>query len=147
MSADLSKVRPGRGAFQPPAGGPGEMEVQAPPGTPIAHVYQNCSFCYPYFSIYDSRKQNVLNIAGPFCTTSMPCKCDVEFEVKSTNGVVVGKITKQFSGALKELFTDADVFGVTFPLDMDVRMKAALIAAAMLIDFLFFEEGKKPTTN
>ncbi|XP_077514964.1 phospholipid scramblase 2-like [Amblyomma americanum] len=118
-----------------------EMEVQAPPGTTIAHVYQDCSICYPTFSICDRRGQKVLSIVGPICTHSIPCKCDVEFDVNSTNGYVIGKITKQFSGILKEFFTDADVFGVTFPLDMDVHLKAALIAATMLIDFMFFEEA------
>ena len=34
----------------------------------------------------------------------------------------VGKITKQWSGIGKELFTDADNFGVSFPKDLDVKV-------------------------
>jgi len=41
---------------------------------------------------------------------------------------------------LKEAFTDADIFGINFPVDLDVRMKAVLLGACMLIDFNFFEK-------
>ncbi|CAG2162276.1 unnamed protein product [Oppiella nova] len=52
----------------------------------------------------------------------------------------VGKISKKWSGLLREHFTDADVFGVNFPGDQDVRAKALLMAATFLIDFMFFEK-------
>lgn len=38
------------------------------------------------------------------------------------------------------MFTNADTFGVTFPVDLDVKLKAALIGAVFLIDFMFFEQ-------
>ena len=34
----------------------------------------------------------------------------------------VGKISKQWSGLGKEVFTDADNFGINFPLDLDVKV-------------------------
>lgn len=46
---------------------------------------------------------------------------------------VVGRISKQWSGLLREAFTDADYFGITFPMDLDVRMKAVMIGACFLI--------------
>lgn len=46
---------------------------------------------------------------------------------------VVGKISKQWSGLARELFTDADNFGISFPLDLDVRMKAVMMGACFLI--------------
>ena len=45
----------------------------------------------------------------------------------------VGMISKQWSGLAKEIFTDADNFGVTFPLDMDVKTKATMLGAVFLI--------------
>lgn len=45
----------------------------------------------------------------------------------------VGKISKQWTGLVKEYFTDADNFGVSFPMDLDVRMKAVTLAACFLI--------------
>ena len=65
-------------------------------------------------------------------------------------------ITKQWSGFGKEAFTDADNFGISFPLDLDVKVlnrylmllkldvfvqvKATLLGALFLIDFMFFEQ-------
>lgn len=45
----------------------------------------------------------------------------------------VGKISKQWTGLAKEAFTDADNFGITFPIDLDVKMKATLLGAVFLI--------------
>ncbi len=56
------------------------------------------------------------------------------FQVLSADGdVQVGKISKQWSGLVKEAFTDTDNFGITFPLDLDVKMKATLLGAIFLI--------------
>ena len=72
----------------------------------------------------------------------------------------VGKISKQWTGVMKEAFTDADNFGVNFPVDLDVKVKskqltgggryilhtnsfqikATLMAAVFLIDFMYFEK-------
>ena len=56
---------------------------------------------------------------------------------------------------MKEAFTDADNFGVNFPVDLDVKVKskqltggitctfqikATLMAAVFLIDFMYFEK-------
>ena len=50
-----------------------------------------------------------------------------------------GKITKEWSGLLKEGFTDADNFGVTFPGDWPNSKKALFLGAVFLIDFVHFE--------
>ena len=98
------------------------------------------SLCAPQYSIKDAQGNVVLMIEGPVCTTTI-CGSDVEFEVMSPDGQSkVGKISKQWSGFLKEAFTDADIFGINFPIDLDVRMKAVLLGACMLIDFNFFEK-------
>lgn len=55
-------------------------------------------------------------------------------QVKSLDEVSnVGRISKQWSGFLKEAFTDADNFGVSFPMDLDVKMKAVMLGACFLI--------------
>ena len=40
-----------------------------------------------------------------------------------------------------QAFTDADNFGISFPMDLDVRVKATLLGALFLIDFMFFEKA------
>lgn len=49
------------------------------------------------------------------------------------NGDEVGKISKQWSGLAREMFTDADFFGINFPMDLDARMKAVMLGACFLI--------------
>jgi len=117
-----------------------QLEVYSPPGTLVGSVEQEWSICAPKYSIKDAQGNVALIIEGPICTTTI-CGSDVEFEVMSPDGQSnVGKISKQWSGFLKEAFTDADIFGINFPVDLDVKMKAVLLGACMLIDFNFFEK-------
>lgn len=125
------------------------LEVSAPPGNVIGSIEQEWSICSPSFRILNHLGDTVLRIEGPMCTFSL-CG-DVEFNVRvfnlikdfliiifaiqvvSLTGAKVGKISKQWSGLAREIFTDADFFGITFPLDLDVRMKAVLLGATFLI--------------
>ncbi|XP_026792247.1 phospholipid scramblase 2 [Pangasianodon hypophthalmus] len=116
-----------------------ELEVQAPPGTTIGYVSQDWHPFYPKFSIKGANKETVMKLEGP----CLACNCcgDVNFELKGKDGgKPIGRISKQWSGLLKEAFTDADNFGIKFPLDLDVKMKAVLMGACFLIDFIFFEK-------
>ncbi|XP_065287634.1 phospholipid scramblase 2-like isoform X4 [Dermacentor albipictus] len=87
--------------------------------------------------VLDYRNAVVMHFVRPL-RCMRPC-CGCRGQVLSTNGVVIGKITKLWGGALKEVFTTADNYAVTFPLDLDVHIKGALIAATILIDYMFFE--------
>ncbi|XP_023830522.1 phospholipid scramblase 2-like [Salvelinus fontinalis] len=116
-----------------------ELEVQAPPGTTIGYVSQDWNPCVPKFSIKGANKETVMKLEGP----CFACNCcgDVNFELTGKDGgKPIGRISKQWSGLLKEVFTDTDNFGIQFPLDMDVKMKAVLMGACFLIDFMFFEK-------
>lgn len=123
-----------------------ELEVQAPPGNVVGYVLQKWSICKPQFAITTATRDTVLLIEGPFCQCNM-CG-DVEYQVLSPDGATtVGKISKQWTGLLKEAFTDADNFGITFPMDLDVKAKATMLGAAFLIDFMFFEETQGRDDN
>lgn len=56
-----------------------------------------------------------------------------KLQILSLDGTQVGKISKQWSGLARELFTDADNFGISFPMNLDVRMKAVMLGACILI--------------
>lgn len=117
-----------------------KLEVMAPPGNIIGYVVQEWSICAPSFAIQNAASDTVLRIEGPLCTFSL-CG-DVEFKVMSKDGSVqVGKLSKQWSGLVREAFTDADHFGISFPMDLDVNIKAVLLGATFLIDFMFFEKA------
>ena len=93
----------------------------------------------PEFWIKDAGGNDILKIRGPCCM--IECCNDIDFEVLTLDGEQqIGKITKQWSGALTEIFTDADNFGITFPMDLDVKVKATLLGAVFLIDFMYFEQ-------
>lgn len=116
------------------------MEIMAPPGTTIGYVIQEWSILYPKFRIENATHECVLRLEGPACRWNFCCG-DVVFKVLSKDGrVEVGRITKHWSGLLKEAFTDADNFGISFPMDLDCNIKAVLLGAAFLIDFMFFEK-------
>nr|XP_058903254.1 phospholipid scramblase 3 isoform X5 [Kogia breviceps] len=118
---------------------PLRMEVQAPPGTTIGHVLQTWHPFLPKFSIQDADRQTVLRVVGPCWTCG--CGTDTNFEVKIPDeSRSVGRISKQWGGLLREALTDADDFGLQFPLDLDVRVKAVLLGATFLIDYMFFEK-------
>lgn len=80
-----------------------------------------------------------MQISGPICTYSI-CG-DVEFNIITLDGNEIGKISKQWSGLARELFTDADFFGISFPKDLDVELKAVMLGACFLIDAMFFEKA------
>ena len=55
------------------------------------------------------------------------------------DGKRYGAVRKSWSGALKEIFTDADMFGLQFPDGASQDEKSLLLAAVFLIDFVHFE--------
>ena len=120
-----------------------KVTVSSPPGSVVGYVKQEWSLCKPCFRIEDASGETVLLIRGPCITCS--CKCgSVEFRVLSRDGEVeVGRISKEWSGLAREYFTDAESFGISFPMDLDVKLKAVMLGACLLIDFMYFEDSKE----
>ncbi|MCB0359182.1 MAG: hypothetical protein KDD44_06090 [Bdellovibrionales bacterium] len=54
----------------------------------------------------------------------------------------VGKITKKWSGFVKEALTSADNFAIEFPHDASPEDRAILFGAVFLIDFAYFENDR-----
>ena len=57
-------------------------------------------------------------------------------------GAEAGVIRKQWGGLLRELFTDADAFGVEFQPHVPVEVRKLLLVATFLIDFTCFENNQ-----
>lgn len=117
------------------------INIQAPPGQPVGSVQQNCSLSKPSLDVLDPAGQTVFLIQGPagFVLCGC-CKKNVPFQVLAADGVTeVGSICKVWSGFMQERVTDADNFAVTFPVDLDTRLKAVLLGACVLIDMVYFE--------
>lgn len=118
-----------------------EIRVECPPGQIIGTVKQVGSKWKPMYEILDESMDTALHIGGPCCPCqTICCTGDVNFEVKGTDGVSeVGRISKQWGGFVREVVTKADNFNCTFPKDMDVKMKANVLGASFLIDYMHFE--------
>ncbi|XP_078003358.1 phospholipid scramblase 1 isoform X3 [Phascolarctos cinereus] len=101
-----------------------------------------CGNLRPFIiKILDNTGREVITFDRPFRCVSCFYPCCLQ-QIKSLNEqTTVGKITKQWTGIIKETFTDADNFAIQFPLDLDVKMKAVMLGACFLIDFMFFEHG------
>ncbi|CAN0522892.1 unnamed protein product [Rangifer tarandus platyrhynchus] len=117
-----------------------ELEIQAPPGSIVGYVAQKWDPFLPKFTIQNANKEDILKIVGPCATCG--CFGDVDFEVKTINEkLTIGKISKYWSGFVNDVFTNADNFGIHVPADLDVTVKAAMIGACFLFDFMFFEHS------
>ena len=115
------------------------MEVEAPPGNVVGYVKADgCGCCHPTYFVMDVDMKPIFRIHTPICGIGC-CECEPKYPVKSLDGQEVGLIQKQWAGLTKEFFTDADNFGITFPMDLDVKVKATCLGALFLIDYMFFE--------
>lgn len=61
------------------------------------------------------------------------CNLEFTFKVVDNSGVQIGEVKKLWGGLLTEMFTDADTFLVTFPVNLDVRIKALMVGACFLL--------------
>ncbi|XP_051735230.1 phospholipid scramblase 2-like [Ctenopharyngodon idella] len=120
-----------------------ELEVQSPPGVAIGHVRQNCHVCLSEFTVENERGEPAFKIAGP-CVACTFCT-DENFELVSLNGAAIdrpfGKIVKLFSSSGPNAGAD---FVLRFPSNLDVKMKATVLGACILIDSVHYENKQQP---
>jgi len=113
-----------------------EVYVETPAGERLGTVRQGQSCWAPEYRILDANNQQILHIQGPICV----CDCCADFEIQTLDKTqTIGTIQKKWRGIATEMFTNANTFSLSFPLDLDVKAKAVLVGAAFLIDFMFFE--------
>ena len=91
------------------------------------------------FQISDSSQEVIYTIRTP-CVLTTYCCTEVAFAILDKEGNEVGKIVKQSENVAKEAFTDADRFMIIFPADCNAEMKAVLLGALFLFDYLFYED-------
>ncbi|KAK7004622.1 phospholipid scramblase 1 [Biomphalaria glabrata] len=108
----------------------------------IGYVEESCSLIQYTFRVYRDDENPVFTINAPLCRWDACC-CDDVYYVYDYQGSAVAQIRKKFAGIGKEVFTDADTFGVQLPRHMHVLDKALLFAATFLIDFMFYENNNK----
>ncbi len=104
-------------------------------GVVIGAIQRKFSILTRIFVIEDPQGTELLQIESPFLRWWT-------FKLL-LNGIEVGRIAKKWGGLLKEVFTDADVFGVEFrEPSLDVQIRKLLVAAVFLVDFTCFENNQ-----
>ena len=124
----LKVIRPFRFYFH-------RAEVVNARGQTLGTIERRFAFLRRIYSVADRSGREVFQLFGPILRPWT-------FQIKK-DGAECGKITKKWSGLLKEGFTDADNFGVMFPAQWDVKWKALSLGAVFLIDFVHFENKGK----
>lgn len=109
-----------------------EATVVDASGESIGRLSKRFSIIRKKYSVFNRADKEVYQLFGPLFRPWT-------FIIKS-DGEEFGKITKKWSGLLTESFTDADNFGIEFPITWDVKLKALFLGAVFLIDFVHFED-------
>ncbi|XP_051729833.1 phospholipid scramblase 2-like isoform X2 [Ctenopharyngodon idella] len=111
-----------------------KLEVQSPPDVTIGYVRQNFNIFLPKLTVENERGEPAFKIAGP-CVASTCCM-NQSFQLVSLNEAVTdSKIFKPFCGCCPKAGVD---FVVRFPSNLEVKMKATLLGACILIDCLYY---------
>jgi len=102
--------------------------------TKLGAIQRRFSIFHRKFAIEDAAGKELLTIKSPFFRIWT-------FKLLA-EGQEVGRIAKRWGGLLKEMFTDADVFGVEFShARLPIELKKILLVAVFLIDFTCFENN------
>ena len=111
-----------------------EITITDSSGVTLGRIVRRFSWIRRIYTVEDPAGQEIFQLFGPILHPWT-------FNIKRGDEEL-GAITKKWSGFLKEGFTDADIFGVTFPASWDIRTKALFMGAVFLIDFVHFENAK-----
>jgi uncharacterized protein YxjI len=109
------------------------LEVRAPDGALVGAVQKRWSWLRRIYVVENGRGEIVAELFGPILKPWT-------FEIR-VRGQARGAIRKRWSGWGKELFTDADNFGVELG-NVDRELKVLVFAATVLIDVVHFERSK-----
>lgn len=110
------------------------IDVSAIGGQAIGAVQKRWSWFRRIYDIESASGQPVAQLFGPILKPWT-------FEIR-VHDRVVGAVRKRWSGLGKELFTDADNFGVDLSGIDDPKLKLLAFAAVVLIDVVHFERAK-----
>jgi uncharacterized protein YxjI len=110
-----------------------ELSILDANGRRLGTVKKRWAFFNRRYTLTDETQGQEYEIFGPFFKPWT-------FQILR-NGSECGTVRKKWSGVLKEMFTDADYFGIDFPQQMDIRLKSVFLGAVFLIDFLHFENN------
>jgi uncharacterized protein YxjI len=129
QSVLLSLRRPFRFFFH-------RLEVSGPGGEKIGAIQRRWSWVRRIYTVEDAEGKQVASLFGPVFRPWT-------FEIRLANETSpVGLLQKKWSGFAKEMFTDADNFGIDLSGVQDPTLKSLLFSATVLVDVVHFERAK-----
>jgi uncharacterized protein YxjI len=109
------------------------LEVRRADGAPVGAIQKRWSWVRRIYDVEDARGQVIAELFGPLLKPWT-------FEIR-VRGQERGAIRKRWSGLAKEIFTDADNFGVELA-NLEPDLKVLAFAATVLVDVVHFERAK-----
>lgn len=110
------------------------LEVRTARGELLGAIQKKWSWIRRVYHVESERGHTVAELFGPLLRPWT-------FEIRAGDRVL-GLVQKRWSGLGKEMFTDADNFGVDLAQVTDPRLKVLAFAAVVLIDVVHFEKAK-----
>ncbi len=111
-----------------------KITVTDPNDVVVGLINQKFKFFKPEFLINDPSGVNIAKITGDWKAWN--------FKIVNSSGAEMGKISKKWAGAMKEIFTTADKYNVSIdPNYAESNNKVAIVATAITIDMVL-KEGK-----
>jgi len=128
-------------------------------GNVFGKIYEPYTCCDPVFQVLDNAGNVKYSITTNCCNCGYCCRdsCGVfsglsfsifkgEFADSNKPELAVGILNK-YSCGIQSLLTDTNNFEIKFPVDANVDERMALIATALMIDYMFFEEAFEKNRN
>ncbi|XP_028044328.1 phospholipid scramblase 2-like [Bombyx mandarina] len=115
------------------------LQVFSPPGQLVGTVEQQWTAVKPLYVIRNKERDVVFWIRGPLITIS--CFKDIKFDIFRADGSPVGGTCKRWQGVTHALFFApvTDRFGVAFERNLTLEEKALLLAATLLMDYMYYD--------
>ncbi|XP_053574398.1 phospholipid scramblase 3 isoform X7 [Bombina bombina] len=109
-----------------------QLQVFGPPGMLLGYIDKEWASFNSSFNILTALGQPSIKVKGPGWGGAF--MSDVHFQVMTLDGSApLGVITRVWRGVRKEFFSVNDNYKVQFPGDLDVKVKALLIACTFFI--------------
>ena len=91
------------------------------------------------FEAKDEANNVIYTIQTPYTITVYPCiGNEVAFSMHDGDGTEVGAITRTVANLQKDEFSDTDQLRIDYPENCDFKMKAVLLAATILFDYVLY---------
>ncbi len=112
-----------------------DITISVPNGPKLGSAHRKFAILHKIYDLRDANGQKFANINSSMFKIWT-------FAIRDNNDQELARISKKWSGPLKEMFTDADNFMIEFGNHRwTAAQRAVILASAICVDFDFFENN------